>query len=158
MLPLSSLLSLPPPPQTPPLPPPPLTTTKLFSNPTRHVSFAVCLLPLAFPNFPQCRSSFAWPVPAGLLCLCWLRLRTPSFLMMRPKPASSLQKTYDECYLTCSTAVYFEGQVGFFSSVFFCLLVFFSLPHPHIQDTLSTHPHVHSIEISTNRLRIMLGF
>ncbi|CAG7965357.1 unnamed protein product [Penicillium nalgiovense] len=30
--------------------------------------------------------------------------------MMRPRPASSLQKTYDECYLACSTAVYFEGQ------------------------------------------------
>ncbi|KAJ5814720.1 hypothetical protein N7474_006497 [Penicillium riverlandense] len=30
--------------------------------------------------------------------------------MMRPKPSSSLQKTYDECYLSCSTAVYFEGQ------------------------------------------------
>ncbi|GLI75926.1 hypothetical protein PoHVEF18_004192 [Penicillium ochrochloron] len=29
---------------------------------------------------------------------------------MRPRPASSLQKTYDECYLACSTAVYFEGQ------------------------------------------------
>lgn len=31
--------------------------------------------------------------------------------MMRSKPSSSLQKTYDECYLICSTAVYFEGQV-----------------------------------------------
>ncbi|KAJ9485536.1 hypothetical protein VN97_g7827 [Penicillium thymicola] len=30
--------------------------------------------------------------------------------MIRPRPASSLQKTYDECYLACSTAVYFEGQ------------------------------------------------
>ncbi|KAF9243605.1 hypothetical protein DTO006G1_1906 [Penicillium roqueforti] len=30
--------------------------------------------------------------------------------MMRPRPADSLQKTYDECYLACSTAVYFEGQ------------------------------------------------
>ncbi|KAL1962952.1 hypothetical protein VTN77DRAFT_8798 [Rasamsonia byssochlamydoides] len=30
--------------------------------------------------------------------------------MMRSKPASSMQKTYDECYLMCSTAVYFEGQ------------------------------------------------
>ncbi|OJJ82828.1 putative AAA family ATPase [Aspergillus glaucus CBS 516.65] len=26
------------------------------------------------------------------------------------KTTSSLQKTYDECYLTCSTAVYFEGK------------------------------------------------
>jgi len=31
--------------------------------------------------------------------------------MMRNKTSSSLQKTYDECYLICSTAVYFEGQV-----------------------------------------------
>ncbi|KAL4920299.1 P-loop containing nucleoside triphosphate hydrolase protein [Aspergillus aurantiobrunneus] len=30
--------------------------------------------------------------------------------MMRPKPVSSLQKTYDDCYLMCSTAVYFESQ------------------------------------------------
>ncbi|MCJ1376454.1 hypothetical protein MMC20_007697 [Loxospora ochrophaea] len=29
---------------------------------------------------------------------------------MRNKPSSSMQKTYDECYLICSTAVYFEGQ------------------------------------------------
>lgn len=34
---------------------------------------------------------------------------------MRPKPASSLQKTYDDCYLMCSTAVYFEGQVRYYS-------------------------------------------
>ena len=31
---------------------------------------------------------------------------------MRNKTSSSLQKTYDECYLICSTAVYFEGQVS----------------------------------------------
>ncbi|CZR57590.1 related to SAP1-member of the AAA-protein family [Phialocephala subalpina] len=30
--------------------------------------------------------------------------------MMRNKTSSSLQKTYDECYLTCSTAVYFENK------------------------------------------------
>ncbi|KAG9245997.1 AAA family ATPase-like protein [Calycina marina] len=30
--------------------------------------------------------------------------------MMRNKTSTSLQKTYDECYLICSTAVYFEGQ------------------------------------------------
>ena len=30
---------------------------------------------------------------------------------MRNKASSSMQKTYDECYLVCSTAVYFEGQV-----------------------------------------------
>ncbi|KAH0118140.1 AAA-domain-containing protein, partial [Aureobasidium melanogenum] len=31
-------------------------------------------------------------------------------MLGRGKPASSMQKTYDDCYLTCSTAVYFEGQ------------------------------------------------
>ncbi|KAF2169654.1 hypothetical protein M409DRAFT_20067 [Zasmidium cellare ATCC 36951] len=30
--------------------------------------------------------------------------------MMRKSQASSMQKTYDECYLICSTAIYFEGQ------------------------------------------------
>ncbi|CAG8975915.1 hypothetical protein HYALB_00006533 [Hymenoscyphus albidus] len=30
--------------------------------------------------------------------------------MMRNKTSSSLQKTYDECYLHCSTAVFFEGK------------------------------------------------
>ncbi|KXS94352.1 hypothetical protein AC578_3179 [Pseudocercospora eumusae] len=30
--------------------------------------------------------------------------------MMRKAPSSSMQKTYDECYLICSTAIYFEGQ------------------------------------------------
>ncbi|KKZ66207.1 adenosinetriphosphatase [[Emmonsia] crescens] len=29
---------------------------------------------------------------------------------MRSKPSSAMQKTYDECYLMCSTAVFFEGQ------------------------------------------------
>lgn len=33
--------------------------------------------------------------------------------MMRNNTASSMQKTYDECYLKCSTAVYFEDQVRF---------------------------------------------
>ncbi|KAK6005413.1 hypothetical protein QM012_007055 [Aureobasidium pullulans] len=31
-------------------------------------------------------------------------------MLGRGKPATSMQKTYDDCYLTCSTAVYFEGQ------------------------------------------------
>ncbi|KAH0369894.1 AAA-domain-containing protein, partial [Aureobasidium melanogenum] len=31
-------------------------------------------------------------------------------MLGRGKPASSMQKTYDDCYLTCSTAVYFEGK------------------------------------------------
>ncbi|EMD00191.1 hypothetical protein BAUCODRAFT_102599 [Baudoinia panamericana UAMH 10762] len=30
--------------------------------------------------------------------------------MFRAPPATSMQKTYDECYLICSTAIYFEGQ------------------------------------------------
>ncbi|KAK5144999.1 hypothetical protein LTR04_001418 [Oleoguttula sp. CCFEE 6159] len=30
--------------------------------------------------------------------------------MMRSKPSTSMQKTYDDCYLICSTAVYFESQ------------------------------------------------
>ncbi|KAL9083411.1 MAG: hypothetical protein Q9159_005806 [Coniocarpon cinnabarinum] len=30
--------------------------------------------------------------------------------MMRSSPASSMQKTYDQCYIICSTAVYFEKQ------------------------------------------------
>ncbi|KAF2214203.1 hypothetical protein CERZMDRAFT_57583 [Cercospora zeae-maydis SCOH1-5] len=30
--------------------------------------------------------------------------------MMRKAPAASMQKTYDECYLICSTAIYFESQ------------------------------------------------
>ncbi|WPG98036.1 Hypothetical protein R9X50_00082000 [Acrodontium crateriforme] len=30
--------------------------------------------------------------------------------MMRKSPTASMQKTYDECYLVCSTAIYFEGQ------------------------------------------------
>jgi hypothetical protein len=32
--------------------------------------------------------------------------------MMRKSPSASMQKTYDECYLICSTAIYFEGQVS----------------------------------------------
>jgi hypothetical protein len=41
----------------------------------------------------------------------WIDLESTLKVMMRNKPASSMQKTYDECYLICSTAVYFEGQV-----------------------------------------------
>lgn len=42
--------------------------------------------------------------------------------MMRPKIVSSLQKTYDECYLTCSTAVFFEGKVCLFFFFFYFFL------------------------------------
>ena len=31
--------------------------------------------------------------------------------MRSSNPASSMQKTYDQCYITCSTAVYFEKNV-----------------------------------------------
>ncbi|EOD48109.1 AAA family ATPAse [Neofusicoccum parvum] len=31
---------------------------------------------------------------------------------MRQKPAAAMQKTYDDCYLVCSTAVYFESQAN----------------------------------------------
>ncbi|KAK5172724.1 uncharacterized protein LTR77_002844 [Saxophila tyrrhenica] len=31
-------------------------------------------------------------------------------MLRKSAPASSMQKTYDECYLICSTAIYFEGQ------------------------------------------------
>lgn len=47
--------------------------------------------------------------------------------MMRPKIVSSLQKTYDECYLTCSTAVFFEGKVCLFFFFFLLFLSFFNL-------------------------------
>ncbi|KAK3071176.1 hypothetical protein LTS18_014918, partial [Coniosporium uncinatum] len=30
--------------------------------------------------------------------------------MMRTKPANTMQRCYDDCYLICSTAVYFESQ------------------------------------------------
>ena len=41
-------------------------------------------------------------------------------MLGRGKPAASMQKTYDDCYLTCSTAVYFEGQVGLVLAVTRC--------------------------------------
>ncbi len=31
--------------------------------------------------------------------------------MLRSKPLTILQKTYDDSYLSCSTAVYYESQV-----------------------------------------------
>ncbi|KAK3679096.1 hypothetical protein LTR37_021451 [Vermiconidia calcicola] len=34
-------------------------------------------------------------------------------MLRKTAPASSMQKTYDECYLICSTAIYFEGQVRY---------------------------------------------
>ncbi|KAL0259989.1 hypothetical protein SLS55_005732 [Diplodia seriata] len=30
--------------------------------------------------------------------------------MIRQKPSAAMQKTYDDCYLVCSTAIYFESQ------------------------------------------------
>ena len=32
--------------------------------------------------------------------------------MLRNKVFTALQKTYDDSYLSCSTAVYYEGQVN----------------------------------------------
>ena len=43
---------------------------------------------------------------------CKLSLEYSLATMMRNKLVSSMQKTYDECYLICSTAVFFESQVG----------------------------------------------
>ena len=42
----------------------------------------------------------------------WTHRSNSLSVMMRNKASSSMQKTYDECYLICSTAVYFEGQVS----------------------------------------------
>lgn len=61
--------------------------------------------------------------------------------MMRPKTTSSLQKTYDECYLTCSTAVYFEGKVG-------CLFRRFPSVLRHHTLSLSHTHHTHSHTLS----------
>jgi hypothetical protein len=43
----------------------------------------------------------------------WASNSLLSAVMMRNKTASSFQKTYDDCYLICATAVYYEGQVRF---------------------------------------------
>lgn len=48
-----------------------------------------------------------------------------------------MQKTYDECYLICSTAVYFEGQVSYPTFWFFFLAFFFNLfatPYLHHEE------------------------
>lgn len=42
-----------------------------------------------------------------------IQYTSPANMNLRKAPASSMQKTYDECYLTCSTAIYFEGQVRY---------------------------------------------
>lgn len=47
-----------------------------------------------------------------------MQAKEKSAPMVRPKIVSSLQKTYDECYFTCSTAVFFEGKVFAALSVF----------------------------------------
>jgi len=38
-------------------------------------------------------------------------------MMRTTTPAASMQKTYDDCYLICSTAVYFENQVRLLSAL-----------------------------------------
>lgn len=35
--------------------------------------------------------------------------------MLRNKVFTALQKTYDDSYLSCSTAVYYESQVGYYN-------------------------------------------
>ena len=35
----------------------------------------------------------------------------PAKMLRSSNPSASMQKTYDDCYLICSTAVYFEKQV-----------------------------------------------
>lgn len=56
------------------------------------------------------RTTALSPVPFWYFWRAWT-IQVNSVVMMRNKTSSSLQKTYDECYLICSTAVYFEGQV-----------------------------------------------
>jgi hypothetical protein len=33
-------------------------------------------------------------------------------MLRKAAPASSMEKAYNDAYLSCSTAIYFEGQVG----------------------------------------------
>ncbi|EEP80601.1 spastin [Uncinocarpus reesii 1704] len=43
----------------------------------------------------------------------WRHLESSQYrhvMMLRPSPGTLMQKTYDDCYLTCSTAVYFESK------------------------------------------------
>jgi hypothetical protein len=68
------------------------------------------ILPLTIRR--RSSSSLLDSLPTTNSAVKWVRAYI--FPMMRPRPASSLQKTYDECYLACSTAVYFEGKVGCF--------------------------------------------
>lgn len=57
-------------------------------------------------------------LPSLLVCLLFTHSdgralhSAPISIMMRTKPSTAMQKTYDECYLICSTAVYFESQVS----------------------------------------------
>jgi hypothetical protein len=65
-------------------------------------------------NLVHCHSTLFLSVARGHGCA---RYTYPANMNLRKAPASSMQKTYDECYLTCSTAIYFEGQVGWTQSV-----------------------------------------
>lgn len=47
----------------------------------------------------------------SLLALTVTVQRAPTTMMRNKHPMQSMQKTYDECYLICSTAVYFESRV-----------------------------------------------
>ncbi|KAG8529311.1 uncharacterized protein KY384_005947 [Bacidia gigantensis] len=57
------------------------------------------------------KSTAVYPTPNAASSLLYgLHSRLITNSMLRNKVSSSIQKTYDECYLVCSTAVYFEGQ------------------------------------------------
>lgn len=50
-----------------------------------------------------------------------------------------MQKTYDECYLICSTAVYFEGQVSYPTFLVLLPCFFFHLfatPYLHHEEQM----------------------
>ena len=66
-----------------------------------------------FGGSDHLQASFSYPsVKPAFETFPWTIRRESISEMMRNKTSSAMQKTYDECYLTCSTAVYFEAQVG----------------------------------------------
>lgn len=73
---------------------------------------------------------------------------------MRNKASSSMQKTYDECYLVCSTAVYFEGQVcnGNSSAWFIDLLA----DHDPFDRIMKPRPYGHGVLHSIRSTTTML--
>ena len=51
--------------------------------------------------------ALGYHLPHAIICLA-LAIRVPRHIMR----ANTTQKAYDEAFLACSTAVYFESQVG----------------------------------------------